>query len=293
MGQCKTFDELGFKEGDTVRCTKVHFNSCYSLGEVVELKRDRYGINGKTLRGVKNGIGAEWEIVVTHKFKVGDRVVITDKGYENHGAYSDNPKGIVGTVEVVREGKDDNKQEFKYEVTWDNGGWNTYYAEDLELNVERREVAPGLFAGDRVRKKDGTTFSNREKVITLADKEPMNTGSVWLNETDTHIHPEELVLDTPCQKETTIPITNTKTVPLSMFTEEVVETQTVETRKKKVKEVINGSLSNLAQISVRPNLRGNVKITIGAKFADGYYNNFSKGAVAELIKELQAVHDAM
>ena len=70
-------------------------------------------------------------------------------------------------------------------------------------------------------------------------------------------------------------------------------TETVTTTKTTIKEVINGSLSNAAYMSVNPTSFKGVTVVVGATYEDRYCASFDKSSLQELINELQAVHDAM
>jgi hypothetical protein len=70
-------------------------------------------------------------------------------------------------------------------------------------------------------------------------------------------------------------------------------TETFTTTKTTIKEVIDGSLSNDAYISVNPISSRCVTVVVGATYEDRYCASFSKSPLQELINELQAVHDAM
>jgi hypothetical protein len=71
-------------------------------------------------------------------------------------------------------------------------------------------------------------------------------------------------------------------------------TETVTTTKTTIKEVIDGSLSNDAYISVNPNHHNDrVKVVVGARYEDRYCASFDKPSLQDLIDELQAVHDVM
>jgi len=65
----KSFDQLGFKEGDKVRCLSTSSSNLYGLGEVYTLKRNTLGwLIGRPFdfdrRGWIDGSRGTWELVV-------------------------------------------------------------------------------------------------------------------------------------------------------------------------------------------------------------------------------------
>ena len=64
----KSFNELGFKEGDKVRCLSTSSSNFYGLGEVYTLKINNYGLlGGYAKSGIGTGFNGRfgtWELVV-------------------------------------------------------------------------------------------------------------------------------------------------------------------------------------------------------------------------------------
>ncbi len=63
--------------------------------------------------------------------------------------------------------------------------------------------------------------------------------------------------------------------------------------KKQVNEVLNGRLENNALMSVSPLDSDSVKIVVGANWMDRDACHFRKDALADLIRTLQEIHEAM
>ncbi|CAB4124803.1 hypothetical protein UFOVP59_49 [uncultured Caudovirales phage] len=75
---------------------------------------------------------------------------------------------------------------------------------------------------------------------------------------------------------------------IDKFVEKVV----VETTK--IKKVVDGTLENLAFLSVFPKFdEKSIQLVVGAKWENECASNFTKNQLAELIEVLQVIHDAM
>ena len=64
----KSFDQLGFKEGDKVRCLSTSSSRLYGIGDVYRLKINNLGwLGGFNKRGIGTGFNGKhgtWELVV-------------------------------------------------------------------------------------------------------------------------------------------------------------------------------------------------------------------------------------
>ena len=60
--------------------------------------------------------------------KIGDRVKMSAAGRDEYGDWPNNPHDVEGEVSEPMEGEKE-----WISVNWDNGGWNEYLPEHLEL----------------------------------------------------------------------------------------------------------------------------------------------------------------
>jgi hypothetical protein len=71
-----------------------------------------------------------------YKFKVGDKVKITEgSDFYGYGGVN-NPREVIGEVYKTYEGFGEGYFQFKYDVGWANGGYNSYREIDLVLAEE-------------------------------------------------------------------------------------------------------------------------------------------------------------
>ena len=122
----QTFDELGFKPGDTVKCTKSELPGLYRVGKTYKLEKHENSNRTITCEGF-TGYSAEWEKVETEmKFKVGDKVKIV----ENKSG-STNKVGDIGIITKIWQ-----KGDCKVTVAGRDDCANWHTESDLELYTE-------------------------------------------------------------------------------------------------------------------------------------------------------------
>ena len=125
----QTFDKLGFKPGDTVKCTKSNLPKVYEVGKIYELEKHDNRKRTITCEGF-NGFSAEWEKVETEmKFKVGDKVKIV----ENRSS-STNEVGDIGIITKIWD--TNNAGDCKVIVAHRENCANWHKQSDLELYTE-------------------------------------------------------------------------------------------------------------------------------------------------------------
>ena len=70
-------------------------------------------------------------------------------------------------------------------------------------------------------------------------------------------------------------------------------TETTTVTETKIKEVLDGQLSNGAFISTKLWPKGEIELVVGARYSDAYGSFFNKESLTELIEELTAVRDLL
>ncbi|WCJ63954.1 hypothetical protein [Agrobacterium tumefaciens] len=124
------------------------------------------------------------EVAKPSKFKVGDKVAYQSiVGYGARGM-----AGRKGSIkEVLEKGW--------YNVTFTGGVFDNVIKVHEDYLVAQPVEQRAFQAGDKVRNKDGGTFSNGQRVVTL--DRPCGAGSWWLKETNTRTSTAFLELVTP------------------------------------------------------------------------------------------------
>lgn len=108
----QTFDKLGFKPGDIVKCTKSDLPGLYRVGRTYKLEKHENSNRTITCGGF-TGYSAKWEKVETKmEFEVGDKVRKKDGS----------PFGDGNFINTIREPNEYETYRSEF-ISWVAGGW--------------------------------------------------------------------------------------------------------------------------------------------------------------------------
>tara|TARA_R110000851_G_scaffold9707_10_gene35867 strand:+ start:1506 stop:2282 length:777 start_codon:yes stop_codon:yes gene_type:complete len=257
-----------FNVGDVVVAIETSSANGIVVGEEYKVIESRSSLGVNFIR-INNGLGwavnsERFKLKEAPKCSVGDEVRIIGPIRSAYGSVGD-----CGEVESIEEkGYVDPYRGRTYLV---NGWW---YGEDaLELIKEEYKTPEGVV----VKVGDVGVWDGYEYIL-VDGPNPRGEGGVHWKSTIGEWNPLSA-------KGYTIKQENVNKEKEMELTETVTET--------KIKEVLDGKLSNGACISTGVWAEGEIKLVVGAKYSAAYHCYFDKEALTELIEELTAVRDLL
>jgi hypothetical protein len=220
-----------------------------------------------------------------HKFKVGDKVILT-----GNTSLSSNKVGDVGWImDFSVNGK-------RCKVSQNN---NKYESSNWSLVSELELVEEEYFTIAELNLNLGDVIAHRNGCLYTKDEKGFLAENSYVYLSKGYSHVDGMYYNTPCFKiisrseteaetETTVENKEEKTMTT---TSKFVETTT----KTVIKESIDALLPNHALISIKPNgeSMGSIQVVIGANYSNKRACYFNKVAVGKLIGELTAIHAVM
>jgi hypothetical protein len=208
-----------------------------------------------------------------HKFKVGDKVILTGNSWDSINSVGD--VGFITKVNSISASVSKTNNLFE--------GSNWHLCREIKIYVEEKYFTLDelkLNDGDVVEHSIGFKYTKDDKGFRSNESEIYLSKEYYKNGLSSHIKGFKVISRATVEKEE------------KTMTSKFVETVTV--TSSSVKESIDSRTAGNALISIKPNSTGSrIELVIGAEFEKRRCPFFTKDNLGKLIEDLKAVHSVM